>query len=308
MARMEKVSEFNSSANALDWAAKVLQMRFEEVLSLRENALNSADIEGVHEMRVSIRRLRSAMRDFSPLMKSRLLKESKKELKQLASTLGEARDQDVAIAGLEKLLKKTKNTKIKGEIKTKIEKRRSSRQNTQTKLAEILDENSLEKLKKDFSEAIDDAVQRNKKDSKLTAQEAGCEVISRSMEEFRDLSKSLYNPFNQLELHQLRIASKRLRYAVELFTVCWNDELQIFAEEVSQMQTFLGEVHDCDIWIENLRQRLNREKGEKLRADFWLLSKFTKKRTKNYRAALHLWSNWEKNKFMKRLHKVITIN
>lgn len=305
MSKAKGIISLDSSANALDWAAEVLKIYFADVLSLRENALNSADIEGVHQMRVAIRRLRSAMRDFSPLLQSPLLKKSTKKLQQLAQILGEARDQDVALAELEKLLNKAKNEHVKNNIETKIEKRRSVRDKTQIKLTEILEENSLKKLNKHFHESINDAVRKNKYAKNLTAKEAGREVILRIMQEFCDLSESLYDPFNQLELHQLRISSKRLRYAIELFTVCWGDEIKPFAEEVSEMQTFLGEVHDCDIWIENLSQRLGKEKGEKLRADFWLLSKFTKKRTKNYLAALHLWSKWEKNKFMKHLQDVL---
>lgn len=308
MSKANGIGRIDSSTNALTWAAEVLKIRFAEVLSLRENALNSADIEGVHQMRVAIRRLRSALRDFSKFLKSRLLKKSKKELKELADMLGQARDQDVAIAGLEKLRDKAKNEHVKANIETKIEKRSSVRDKTQIKLNEILEENSLTKLSKHFNEAINDAVRKNKTAKNLTAKEAGREVILRIMQEFCDLSESLYNPFNQIELHQLRISSKRLRYAIELFTACWGDEIKPFAEEVSEMQNFLGEVHDCDIWIENLSQRLEKEKGEKLRADFWLLSKFTKKRTKNYLAALHLWSKWEKNKFMKRLQNVLEKN
>lgn len=308
MSKAKGIIGIDSSTNALNWAAEVLKVYFADVLSLRENALNSVDIEGVHQMRVAIRRLRSALRDFSSLLKSPLLKKSKKKLQQLADILGEARDEDVALAELEKLLNKSKNEHVKNNIEAKIKKRRSRREKTQTELVKILDENSLNKLNELFSEAINVAVKKNKKVVNLTAKEAGREIISRSMEEFCGLSESLYNPFNRLELHQLRISAKRLRYAIELFNVCWNDEIKPFAEEVSEMQTFLGEVHDCDIWIENLSQRLGKEKGEKLRADFWLLSRFTKKRTKNYRSALNLWSKWEKNKFMKHLQDILGKN
>lgn len=308
MARAKEIAEINSSANALDWAAEVLRVRFAEILSLREKALNSDDIEGVHEMRVAIRRLRSALRDFSPLMKSPLLKESKRDLKQLAANLGEARDQDVAIAALEKLHDNAKNEHVKNDIEKKIEKRRAVRDETQKQLEKKLDPTLLESLHEHFSKAIAEIIGKDGKVSKLTAKETGREVISKGMQEFCDLSESLYNPFNQLKLHELRISAKRLRYAIELFTVCWGEKVKPFAKEISDMQTYLGELHDCDIWIENLSQRLSKEKGDKQHTDFWLLSKFTKNRTKNYRAALRLWSKWQKNKFMKRLQEVLEAN
>ncbi|NJM52824.1 MAG: hypothetical protein HC846_05180 [Blastocatellia bacterium] len=70
------------------------------------------------------------------------------------------------------------------------------------------------------------------------------------------------------------------------------------------MQDYLGELHDNDLWIENLSRRLNKKKKRR-RTDFWLLSKFTKRRTKNYRAALRLWSKMAKNKFLQRLEEVL---
>lgn len=306
MAKAKEIGETNSSANALIWATDVLRVRFEEVLALRDNALISANIEGVHEMRVAIRRLRSALRDFSPLIKSGPLKESKKQLKHLADTLGQARDQDVSIAALEKLCENAKNEHIKNDIGKKIEKRRALREETQIKLIKTLDSSALESLREDFSKALDEIVKRNRKAAKLSAREMGREVIFKGLREFADLSDSLYNPFNQEKLHQLRIAAKRLRYAIELFTVCWGEQIAPFAKKVTNMQTFLGELHDCDIWIKNLAERLSKE--EKQHTDFWLLSKFTKKRTKNYRAALHLWDKWEKNGFIKKLEEILQQN
>lgn len=299
-----KVVGLDSTFNALDWAAGVLRLRFSEILNLRDNALNAAEIEGVHQMRVAIRRLRSALRDFSPLLKSQLLGEVKKELKQLADVLGSARDQDVAIAAVEKLHKNAKNETVKISLEKKIEKQRRRREKTQSTLAEILKESSLKNLHKDFDKAIDEAVRHGEK-TPLTAKEAGCEVISKEVREFCDLSPSLYDPFNREKLHELRIAAKRLRYAIELFTVCWGEKIVPFAREITDMQTYLGELHDRDIWIENLSRRLNKKQGKKRSADFWLLSRFSKERTKNYRAALRLWSNWEKDKFIKKLQAVL---
>ncbi len=303
MTRAKEIVGMDSSTNALIWAAEVLQVRFEEVFALRNHALDSTDIEGVHQMRVAIRRLRSALRDFSPLMKSQLLKESKKELKQLADTLGRARDQDVEIAVLKKLCEIAKKERIKSAIEKKIEKRRTMREKTQTLLTEILNESALESLQKKFSKAIDEVVQKN--ETTYTVKEVGREVISRSLQEFCDLSSSLYNPFNREKLHELRIAAKRLRYAIELFTVCWDEQISPFAKGITDMQTYLGELHDCDIWMENLSRRLNKKTVKKSRADFWLLSKFTKSRIKNYRAAIRLWGKWQKNKFIKKLRAVL---
>jgi CHAD domain-containing protein len=108
----------------------------------------------------------------------------------------------------------------------------------------------------------------------------------------------------------MRIAAKRLRYAVELFTACWGASIAPFADEIAQMQAVLGEVHDCDIWLESLGARMRKRQtsavnGSERQATVWLLSEFIKNRTKNYRAALKLWSEWETNDFSERLRAII---
>jgi tRNA1(Val) A37 N6-methylase TrmN6 len=72
----------------------------------------------------------------------------------------------------------------------------------------------------------------------------------------------------------------------------------------------LGEVHDCDVWLENLSVRMRGRRnglvtGNEYKAAVWLLSEFIKNRTKNYRAALKLWSEWEANDFTKRMQAII---
>ena len=63
------------------------------------------------------------------------------------------------------------------------------------------------------------------------------------------------------------------------------------------MQTALGDVHDCDVWIESFGNQINRARKQKqdenLKAFVWLLSHFVKLRTKHLRKAFDLWRDWE---------------
>src|SRR5207244_1905243 len=130
----------------------------------------------------------------------------------------------------------------------------------------------------------------------------GIEVINARLKELRAASRHIFFPFEIKELHELRILAKRLRYAVELFETCWEKEMDGSAKEIALLQTSLGELHDCDVWIEDLGRRLrsaarrDRNEPDNIRtraACTWLLRHFTKERTEHYRDALGRWQEWE---------------
>ena len=82
------------------------------------------------------------------------------------------------------------------------------------------------------------------------------------------------------------------------------------------MQTSLGELHDCDVWIDELGPRLKRAaRGSRLNlvnageraAGVYLLRDFTRKRTEHYRDALARWEKWEATNFLARF-KTLTTN
>jgi len=116
MAKAKEITGLDCAGGALEWAAEVLRVRFDEIIDLRGAALDFSDIEGVHGMRVATRRLRSALRDFMPLMNKRPSKRIRRELKQIADALGAVRDQDVAIVALEDLRAGAENELIKAGI------------------------------------------------------------------------------------------------------------------------------------------------------------------------------------------------
>ena len=293
-----------SAADAMQWSAEVLRMRFAEILNFRAAALGSDDIEAVHDMRVATRRLRSAIRDFAPLTGKKSFRPLKEDLMDIADTLGDARDQDVAIAALEKLQTKADDAVIKKGIGKLIEERRGVREKAQTVLTQTLTDDNLNKIEIQFAAAIDKALEKKAAAETVTVSAAGRAVILARLKEFCGLSAALYAPFGISRLHRLRISAKRLRYAIELFVVCWQEQIAPFAREIAEMQTFLGELHDADVWIENVGKRLRKTDGESP-ADLWLLSEFVKDRNKNYRGALDLWSKWKTERFVERLRELL---
>jgi len=84
-----------------DAALAAVGVRAAEVFGFADRALDVADIEGVHDMRVATRRLRAALEVFKPCFPREGHAQLLDEVKHLADVLGQRRDPDVAIEALE---------------------------------------------------------------------------------------------------------------------------------------------------------------------------------------------------------------
>lgn len=304
MSKAKEIEGLDCEADVLDWAEKILRVRFDEIIEKRGSIFDSAEtVKGVHDMRVATRRLRSALRDFASLLKRKPLEKTKKDLKKIADALGEVRDQDVAIIALKKLRKKATVQNIKIGIDELIEERNKRREQAQLQLLEKISATALKDLKARFEKAISKAVKKEKSSKTISFNRAGKKVVGKSLKDFCALTNHIYEPLIDKPLHELRISAKRLRYAIELYTACWGERIEPFAEQIAKMQTFLGEVHDADLWLESLSRTLKIDEN-KNPANGWLLSEFVEKRTKNYRSALKLWSQWTDSRFIEELKDI----
>ncbi|HEV2583672.1 MAG TPA: CHAD domain-containing protein [Ktedonobacteraceae bacterium] len=64
------------------------------------------------------------------------------------------------------------------------------------------------------------------------------------------------HPYNIRELHDLRIAAKRLRYSFEVFEEMLPGSCGAFVTEITRLQDELGDLHDSDVLIAMLRLSL----------------------------------------------------
>ncbi len=338
MAKAKEIEGLDYGAGAGDGVRLILRSRFEEMRSFRDAALDWSDIEGVHDMRVASRRLRSALRDFAPYLRERKFRRSNKALKNLADALGAVRDQDVAIMALEKLAADAP-AEVSAGIEQFADKRKLKRDIARSELEQAITDEALAKLEKEFNSALENGLKvsrrrrtrgdKRKPAESLNCRDAGREVIMERFRELQDLSASLYRPHKIRPLHEMRIAAKRLRYAIELFAPCWNEPLASSAKEIAKMQTSLGELHDCDVWIAEIGKMLRDTEREAVSgapddekpghasstgdtgsaesqarnrsAAIWLLDYFIEERTQHFRDGLARWHEWEEADFHARL-------
>lgn len=314
MAKAKLVKGINCSAPAGEGIRLVLQTRFEEMYSLAKAAMNWDDPEGVHSMRVASRRLRSALRDFTPYLRKSRLRASQKDIRNIADALGEVRDQDVAIMALEKTASKAPRDAV-GAVEHCIGSKKVQRDVARTNLKSALRKDQLRGLRSSFISALEVATPAPKNSNSTTAVDnvtyfkMARSVILDRLRELEKLSDSLYSPFEVDPLHDMRIAAKRLRYAIELFQSCWGRSMKTYAKRVARLQTALGGLHDCDVWVESIGKDMLKAKKLKqvghAAGSEWLMNHFLRQRTRYLRQAFDLWREWENDGVSDKLREAL---
>ena len=146
MARPREVSGLDCDGSFGAAAARVVEVRAEEVFAHAEGVLDLDDIEPLHDMRVATRRLRAAMEMFRPCFPRKRYRRAMKPLKALADALGERRDRDVAIGSLGELAAAA-SAADRGRLEILIAKLDEERQPANEALAPFVAEARLAELR-----------------------------------------------------------------------------------------------------------------------------------------------------------------
>jgi CHAD domain-containing protein len=223
-------------------------------------------------------------------------------LKQISDALGEVRDRDVAIEALKKLSEETEDEAVKAGIAQLTEEKTGERNAARAELVVAITAENIEVLGDTFAAALKEALRGGER---ISFNEAGARAVAANLGDMLDLGPAIYKPFKRKRLHKLRISAKRLRYSLELLALC-RGEAKPLAKEISRMQDFLGEMHDCDIWVDDLGARLvEGQEDDSGPAAKWLLPVFIRKQNKEYLSALALWEEWQSSDLAGRIRAVI---
>jgi len=253
----------NRSAKRIDWlnaeaplgkaAAETISIRLEAVGD-RIDALQKSkgdEVDNVHQLRVGTRRAGAAIRIFASVLDDNRARKARRRLKRLRKAAGSVRDCDVhrirfhemaaegpkrltpALRFLERTLNEERDAAMPGLLGT-LEKIDSSRL-----------QKDASKLRKSIDERLGGSLQ------------SACRgTVPGLLQEIHEAAeRDLDNVDN---LHQLRIELKRLRYALEVFAPCFDDEEeQTLLSTLKELQDRLGEINDTQNIIARLRQSLD---------------------------------------------------
>lgn len=102
MAKAWKIQNFNPDLDLDRCLPKILNTRFNEMLSYESGTIEGKDIEYLHNMRVSSRRVQAVLKAFREYYHPKRYKKEYSMLQSLIKALGIVRHYDVFISMLEK--------------------------------------------------------------------------------------------------------------------------------------------------------------------------------------------------------------
>ena len=235
------------------------------------------DIEYIHRMRVASRRLRAALPLFFPCFPEKQYTRWMKELTKITRALGDARDADVQIVFLLKTLKKIQKGQgqetngtpgdkpsmepaIRFLLQSLKKKRALLQKRVLSALLTLEKSRVTEEMQLAFA-TLNNGFSLMRIKPKLSGIPPLAALrISRRLSALLSYDPWVLHPEAVAEHHATRIAAKKLRYTMEIYGSVYRNSLKKPLVRVKKIQEILGDIHDCDVWIDHITLILLRER------------------------------------------------
>lgn len=238
MAKDGKWANIDDVSQAATAAAReILQTRLAKIRELLPLAAQEyqADIEHVHQLRVSCRRASAAEKAFRPLLPAKA-KPLRKWLKRIRQAAGPARDTDVL---LERIEAEPAETPAHDYVVARLE---ALREQVQPALVDVAKAAGKGKFEKSIESTLGELDSQSLAD-RVSFSAFAAEALKAAAKEVFAAAEIRQPTIPQL--HQLRIAGKRLRYSIELFHDAFPKSLrQDIYPQLEKIQERLGTLND----------------------------------------------------------------
>ena len=227
----------------------ILDHDLRHLLAWQDKAYNWDDIEGVHQVRVSFRRIRSAL----SLLRSALLREVHQtwsaRIKTLVEPTGPARDLDVLLNEALPAFEAEYSLPGAEAFREVVQEKRA---NAYAKTRELLDSQPYKDFKREFAGWIDsrgwvtsDQTEKQHKRLGKDVRSVAHKLLESQDKKVLELGEAA-DQDDPTAMHRLRIECKKLRYATEFFYHLF-DGMDSFVEHMKGLQDVLGAMHDIAV-------------------------------------------------------------
>lgn len=205
------------------------------------------DVQAVHQARVATRRIREAL----PLVaRGRAGKSLKRSVRKLTRVLGPVRELDVALMNLDQM--RTSGDVSEAAIARLRQLISEERQRLGAEMVRLISHYNLAKLRKRAvgAAARGPALSGTRDPRRVAAALARAARRAEGLRAAMENAAGIYLPDR---LHQVRIAVKKLRYALEIAQDLSGSRATVRIRTLKRVQDLLGRMHDLEMLIARTR-------------------------------------------------------
>jgi CHAD domain-containing protein len=196
------------------------------------------DPEPIHRLRVATRRAGAAVDVFADVLPGKDYRKVRKMLKKLRRAAGVARDADVFLDAV-RTWSVHQSPAARPGLNLLLGHALARRQAAQEKLA-----STVNGAFGDMERVLDDGGRKRRRGRKETLGEMAKPTVAGLISDFADTADRNFDDID--EMHRVRVAAKRLRYALELFIDCFRPTVRERVYPlVEGVQDILGVANDC---------------------------------------------------------------
>jgi CHAD domain-containing protein len=234
---------------------RYLLEQFEQVLFHEPHAWEGLDPEGVHRMRVAIRRSRAAHRAFKVFLPQEEIRSLGQELKWIAAVLGDVRDLDVYLDQFPRV-KSQLPAQDAGNLAIYEQHLIDQRRIARKQLIECLTDRRYAQLKDSFLRLLRNGACQSacKSEPPQSIRRAAKRSIGKQYKKLLRDGRAIHDQSPDGELHALRIDCKRMRYLLEFFQPTYGKALSPCIQQFTRLQDLLGEFQDSCVASTRLRE------------------------------------------------------
>ncbi len=207
-------------------------------------AWESLSNDGVHELRVTVRRLRALLKQFAPVLPAERGVPLGKRLRWLGAVLGSARDLDIRLARCP-----AAEPALEAYRQHLVEERRA----VQLSLVKALSGAEAQILPIELHDLVNATRHLDYDVTIADAAPANLEALIARVQALGHRTLGREPLPRAKDLHQLRLAAKRLRYGVENVAPVMGKPLIDLAHAARELQEQLGELRDAESAAAKLR-------------------------------------------------------
>jgi CHAD domain-containing protein len=212
-------------------------------------AAQAGDMRSVHQARVATRRLREALPVLRTSLNDHALGRAERQVRKMTRALGPVRELDVALAHLDELAAHNLvSARALSRLRQTIARERFARRR---ELLDAITPGKMERLRQRLGRAGEAGGEAPPPAAALD--EAHAQVVRRAerLAAAVEHAGGLYLPDR---LHAVRIAAKKLRYALEIERELRKSKSTSRVTQLKRLQDLLGRIHDHEILIDRTRQ------------------------------------------------------